>query len=215
MVNIPVGGFMPIPLAMMIPFMATQSMIMGDAFGRAFQYGKRKISAMSNEEFNAYSSQKMSSDIFKTYEMAIPDIKQSIHMSQELQHFIVKEFIETAQRVITGTTEEFKDEDNPTGQNIVTNPFGETPYGGPRETGRRESRGLTGKKTIMNKNNPVWLKAIKAYTSAIEKGLVQQKRYGKDSVKGRAFGKGIISLMQQLNAFRLKFPASKYNYSNY
>ncbi len=32
--------------------MATQSMVMGDAFGQAFQYGKRKISAMSNEEFN-------------------------------------------------------------------------------------------------------------------------------------------------------------------
>ncbi len=46
------SGFLPIPLAMMIPFMGAQSLVLGKAFGEGFQYGKRKISAMTNEEFN-------------------------------------------------------------------------------------------------------------------------------------------------------------------
>ncbi len=43
---------MPLPLPMMIPFMAAQSAALAISFGENFQYGKRRISAMSNEEFN-------------------------------------------------------------------------------------------------------------------------------------------------------------------
>ncbi len=34
-----IGFFAPLPLAMMMPFMAGQSMLMGDAFGKSYQYG--------------------------------------------------------------------------------------------------------------------------------------------------------------------------------
>ncbi len=79
---------MPIPLAMMIPFMAAQSMLMGDAFGRSFQYGKRKISAMSNEEFNAYDESALVNELFKNYNALIPPLKEMIADSKDFQVFI-------------------------------------------------------------------------------------------------------------------------------
>ncbi len=54
---LPVSGFLPVPLPMMIPFMGAQSLVIGKMFGVGFQYGKRKISAMSNEEFNKLTFQ--------------------------------------------------------------------------------------------------------------------------------------------------------------
>ncbi len=91
---LPIGGFMPIPLAMMIPFMATQSMVMGQAFGMSFQYGKRKISAMSNEEFNATKLQDLATDMYATYKLIIPNLKQSINDSQDLQRYIVASLLD-------------------------------------------------------------------------------------------------------------------------
>ncbi len=94
MVGSPLGAFMPLPLAMMIPFMATQSMVMGDAFGRAFQYGKRKISAMSNEEFNATSMEQQASEMFAAYKHIIPELRESILDSKELQKFIIIQLLD-------------------------------------------------------------------------------------------------------------------------
>ncbi len=85
---------MPIPLAMMLPFMAAQSMLMGDAFGRSFQYGKRKISAMSNEDFNAYDEKSLISDMTKTYEAILPSIKEQIDQSKDLQAFIIASLLD-------------------------------------------------------------------------------------------------------------------------
>ncbi len=91
---LPIGGFMPIPLAMMIPFMATQSMVMGHAFGSSFQYGKRKISAMGNEEFNKFTLNDLAEDMYKSYSLIIPKLEASIDNSTELQNFIVRELIQ-------------------------------------------------------------------------------------------------------------------------
>ncbi len=90
---LPIGGFMPIPLAMMIPFMATQSIVMGDAFGKAYQFGKRKISAMSNEEFNALKLSDLIADMQVEFKASIPSIKQSINDSTELQNHIIAEML--------------------------------------------------------------------------------------------------------------------------
>ncbi len=81
----PVGGFFPIPLAMMIPFMATQSLVMGEAFGRAFQFGKRKISAMSNEDFNKLEMEQMASEMFAAYKNIIPNLSTSMKDSKDFQ----------------------------------------------------------------------------------------------------------------------------------
>ncbi len=49
---LPIGFFMPLPLPIMIPFMMWQSAAIAAGFGTMFQYTKRRISAMSNDEFN-------------------------------------------------------------------------------------------------------------------------------------------------------------------
>ncbi len=93
--SLPISGFMPIPLAIMPPFMAYQSLVMGDAFGRAFQFGKRKISAMSNEQFNALNITQMFEQISNEYTRMIPTVEKAMQQSLELQVTIVKELLKT------------------------------------------------------------------------------------------------------------------------
>lgn len=57
---LPLGFFAPLPNPVMIPFMGIQSAIMAKMFGEYFQYGKRKIQAMSNEEFNRLDATQLS-----------------------------------------------------------------------------------------------------------------------------------------------------------
>ncbi len=86
-----IGFFAPLPLAMMLPFMAGQSMIMGDAFGQSYQYGKRKISAMSNEEFNKLTHDDIQKDIIKNYKQMIPNLADGMVASNEFQRLIIQE----------------------------------------------------------------------------------------------------------------------------
>ncbi len=93
------SGFLPIPLAMMIPFMGAQSLIIGKQFGEGFQYGKRKISAMTNEEFNKLTPQKIAHDSAKELNEMIPEMKASITDMRHFQSFIVNELIATAKQL--------------------------------------------------------------------------------------------------------------------
>ncbi len=97
MVVTPVTGslFMPLPLAMMIPFMGAQSAVMAKQFGENFQYGKRRISAMSNEEFNALTPQKLSERTRQELKDMIPSMQDSITDMRIFQEFIIKELIDT------------------------------------------------------------------------------------------------------------------------
>ena len=79
------GLFAPLPLAMMIPFMATQSLAMGEAFGKSFQYGKRKISSMSNEEFNKLTPQMMMAEQTANIQSLIPQLTQQMKNSNDMQ----------------------------------------------------------------------------------------------------------------------------------
>ncbi len=65
--------------------MAGQSLAMGEAFGKGFQYGKRKISSMSNEEFNALDFKQLSESIATDYKVMIPSMKESLAASDVLQ----------------------------------------------------------------------------------------------------------------------------------
>ncbi len=77
----------------MIPFMATQSLAMGEAFGIGFQYGKRRISAMTNEEFNKKSPSDIHSDMQAGVKEMIPQMKESMSNFTLLQVDIIKELI--------------------------------------------------------------------------------------------------------------------------
>ncbi len=111
MVVSPISGFMPIPLALMIPFMATQSIVMGEAFGKGFQYGKRKISAMDNETFNKTELSQLISETFKAYHDAIPSLKESINQSTDLQNYIVSKLIDMPRELIDAWVHAFHGHD--------------------------------------------------------------------------------------------------------
>jgi len=49
---LPLSGFTAFPNPYMIPFMGFQSWVIGQMFGMAYQAGKRKVSAFTNEDFN-------------------------------------------------------------------------------------------------------------------------------------------------------------------
>ncbi len=89
-----IGLFAPLPLAMMIPFMAGQSLMMGEAFGKGFQYGKRKISSMSNEEFNALTADDLGKSIQTDYNQIIPHLGQAVKASSEFQSLVIREIID-------------------------------------------------------------------------------------------------------------------------
>ncbi len=88
-----IGFFAPLPLAMMLPFMAGQSMIMGESFGKGFQYGKRKISSMTNDEFNAMDADDLGRDLATDYSKIIPHLEQAVRASSDFQQMIIQELI--------------------------------------------------------------------------------------------------------------------------
>ncbi len=79
--------------------MAAQSMLMGDAFGKSYQYGKRKISAMTNEEFNALTPEDLAKDITADFDVIIPEMKISMEKSREFQSLIIQELGEIVKSI--------------------------------------------------------------------------------------------------------------------
>jgi len=110
-----IGGFLPIPLAMMIPFMGAQSLVIGKQFGEGFQYGKRKISAMTNEEFNKLTPMELAKNSAKELSSMIPSMQASIADMRDFQSFIVKELIATIAQlpsdIFTGAKTAFEGDD--------------------------------------------------------------------------------------------------------
>ncbi len=78
---------------MMIPFMGAQSLVIGKMFGEGFQYGKRKISAMSNEEFNKLTFEDMMSNARVELKASIPTINASLQDMDEMVVVVVNEFL--------------------------------------------------------------------------------------------------------------------------
>ncbi len=91
---LPIGFFMPLPLAMMIPFMGIQSAVMAKQFGENFQYGKRRISAMSNDEFNKLTPKMIQDNANAELKAMIPSMEQSVIEMRTFQTFLIKEFMQ-------------------------------------------------------------------------------------------------------------------------
>jgi len=91
-----IGFFAPLPIALFIPFMASQSLAMGEAFGKGFQFGKRKISAMSNEDFNKLSAVQMHADVTAEIKDMIPNMRESMRNFATLQPEIIKQLLDYA-----------------------------------------------------------------------------------------------------------------------
>lgn len=92
-----IGFFSPLPIALMIPFMAAQSLAMGEAFGSGFQYGKRRVSALTNDEFNKLSPKDLMLETTAGIESMIPAMKDSMANFATLQTDVIKELIKYVQ----------------------------------------------------------------------------------------------------------------------
>ncbi len=90
--SLPVGFFAPLPLPMMIAFMGIQSAVMAEQFGTNFQYGKRRISAMSNEEFNALTPEIMQAQFTAQLKGLVPEMEKQIQSMRPLATAVLAEF---------------------------------------------------------------------------------------------------------------------------
>ncbi len=66
---------------------------MGEAFGKSFQYGKRKISSLSNEEFNKLTFKDLMDDQTANIRTIIPSLSEQMDLSFHLQVHIFDEMI--------------------------------------------------------------------------------------------------------------------------
>ncbi len=88
----PISGFTAVPNPMMLSFMGSQSFIMMYEAGAAWQYGKRKISAMSNEEFNKLTPLLLLQEHTQLLRSAIPTIQDSMEDMSPLVKTIMVQF---------------------------------------------------------------------------------------------------------------------------
>ncbi len=169
-----IGFFAPLPLALMMPFMAGQSMLMGDAFGKAYQYGKRKISAMTNEEFNKLTPQQLGQEIATDYSAMIPSLQTAIKQSSVFQSMIIQEMAKIIRSlpsdIVTGVTGNTQ-----LGENLQSNLQGNieggtqilasiTNFFNSLSQGIPEAHATNGS-SILNENRPTSLSEITGDTS--------------------------------------------------
>ncbi len=93
--------------------MTAQSAAMAQAFGTFYQYGKRKISSMTNEEFNALTPQTLFQELTADVRGMIPNMKSSMDDMSALQDQVIREIARIVPKLPTQTTaglfEGFKD----------------------------------------------------------------------------------------------------------
>lgn len=73
--------------------MAAQSFAMGEAFGKSFQYGKRKISSMTNEQFNKLTAEALHAEVQNDISKMIPHMKNSFDRMEKFQSEVVNSII--------------------------------------------------------------------------------------------------------------------------
>ncbi len=94
-----IGLFAPLPLAIMIPFMAAQSAAIGQAFGTHFQYAKRKISSMSNEEFNKLTPEQLMQELTADIRSFIPHVSRSFDDMEKLQTIVIDSLLDSVRNL--------------------------------------------------------------------------------------------------------------------
>ncbi len=75
----PISGFTAIPNPQMLAFMPIQSYLMMYFAGSGWQYGKRKISAMSNEEFNKLTPEQLLQQHSIELKNMLPTLEKSLN----------------------------------------------------------------------------------------------------------------------------------------
>ncbi len=102
MAVLPIGFFMPLPLPIMIPFMMWQSAAIAAGFGTYFQYAKRRISAMSNDEFNKFTPSQGVNQMFDDIMSQIPSSFERARSINTLILQSLSDFLEDGIKFLSG-----------------------------------------------------------------------------------------------------------------
>ncbi len=99
----PISAFTAVPNPQMLAFMGAQSFLMMQMAGAGWQYGKRKISAMKNEEFNPLTVNALLQKETADVRAAIPTIIKSINDMTPMVHDIVAQYGDFIREIIRAT----------------------------------------------------------------------------------------------------------------
>ncbi len=96
----PLSGFTAVPNPQMLAFMGAQSFIMMYQAGEGWQYGKRKISAMSNEEFNKLTPELVLEKQAVVLRNSLQTIEKSMNAMTPMIGTIVKQYGDFIREII-------------------------------------------------------------------------------------------------------------------
>ncbi len=96
----PISGFTAIPNPQMLAFMPIQSYLMMYFAGAGWQIGKRKISAIPNDEFNKMSAKDLLEGFTADLRSTIPTLERSLQDITPLVNILVKQYGEFAIEII-------------------------------------------------------------------------------------------------------------------
>ncbi len=86
-------GFSPMPLGIMAPFMAYQSAALAYSFGLNYEYGKRKIKSMSNEQFNELTPIKLNEITSIHHDALLEGFINEVPKTQPIQKLIIDQMV--------------------------------------------------------------------------------------------------------------------------
>ncbi len=89
---IPISAFTAVPNPQMLAFMGSQSFVMMEMAGEAWQYGKRRISAMSNEDFNKLTPEQLHINQTEMLSALIPTIERSMNNMTPMLQTIIQQY---------------------------------------------------------------------------------------------------------------------------
>ncbi len=88
----PISGFTAIPNPQMLAFMPIQSYLMMYFAGSGWQYGKRKISAMSNEQFNKLTPEELLQQHSIELKNMLPTLEKSLNDVTPLVRILIEQY---------------------------------------------------------------------------------------------------------------------------
>ncbi len=96
----PLSAFTAVPNPQMLAFMGAQSFIMMFQAGEGWQYGKRRISAMTNEDFNKLTPERLLQNQAATLRSSISTIEKSMNDMTPMIKTIISQYGDFLREII-------------------------------------------------------------------------------------------------------------------
>ncbi len=199
----PISAFTAVPNPQMLAFMATQSFLMMQMAGAGWQYGKRKISAMKNEEFNALTINNLLQKETADVRAAIPTIIQSINDMTPMVGEIVAQYGDFIKEIIKATPQFIQNIYQPTKQPSVET-FNPLSILNPLLPAFAEESSVhtstpPSSDALSNNNKNALIKNINATTNLDVLRKIVLEQYGLNSSDYRIVANRLMSRMEALN----------------